>query len=547
MYRVMLVEDAEEIRTGIKLKVDWNRFGFEVCAEAGNGSEAVQMLSQSPVDLIITDIRMPVMNGLELLQNCSAAYPHTRLVVLSGYDDFPYVRSALQAGALDYLLKPVAAEELEQLLTKAGAELDAAFRKRRSEDGNKRHSTDLLRERFILHLVKEGTCDTRATLKRSAELDLQPWIGAGMRTSVVTIEMRIPEGRLGASGSRPDLMRAAFQLMCREAARAYGYLAMPFFDPNRPSMIHFLLALGTPHTDAAVPEEFGNRLQSEIARCLHLETVVGIGHPAEEPSGLRKGYESALLAWSRSEWSKASQIMRPEGHHENRDVPQPLEKKLEKALEKGEPVLLEEAVTEWLELAGGCSAYSYYICITKLILAFDTAVRKYNLEDSHITEQLWSINESLWKCDSNTDHGERLRETGQQILRAISQSKASGGEEIVHSVCRYLDEHYGEELSLSRLAEKYYINAAYLSDLFRRQTGKTYSQYLFDVRMKRAAELLEDGDLRVYDIASLVGFPNTGYFCTVFKRQFGSSPAEYRETKKKWNTDAKTPSFSPFP
>lgn len=546
MYKVMLVDDAEQIRMGIKLKVDWNRHGFEVCAEAGNGREALEILGRTEIDLVITDIRMPVMNGLDLLRKCRAANPKTRFVVLSGYDDFPYVRSAMQTGALDYLLKPVSSDELEDLLRRVNAELDEVLLRQQRETEKKQDSEELLRERFILQLAKEGTCDSRATACRSAELGLQTWIGETMRTCVVTIEMRIPEGRLGETGSRPDLMRAAFQLMCREAARAYGYSAEAFFDPNRPSMIHFLFALGEAPAVSAKPEEFGNCLQSEIARCLHLETVIGIGHPVDDPVELKKGYETALLAWSRSEWSKVSQIVRSEGHHENRDVPQQLEKKLEKALEKGEPVLLEEAVTDWLELAGGCSAYSYYICITKLILSFDSAIRKYNLEESQLTEQLWSINESLWKCDSNTDLGERLRETGRLILGSVRKSKATGGEEIVLSVCKYLEENYGEELSLSRLSEKYYINTAYLSDLFRRQTGKTYSQYLFEVRMKRASELLEDDDLRVFDIAALVGFPNTGYFCTVFKRQFGLSPAEYRDTKKNLNTGAKTPSFPPY-
>ncbi len=125
MYRVLLVDDELEIRTGLKLKIDWSALGYAVAGEAQDGREALALLEAERYDLILTDIRMPVMSGLELLKQCAENYPQTKAVVLSGYDDFHFVKAALQCGAKDYLLMPVVRRELTALLGKLSEEMES--------------------------------------------------------------------------------------------------------------------------------------------------------------------------------------------------------------------------------------------------------------------------------------------------------------------------------------------------------------------------------------------------------------------------------------
>lgn len=538
MYRVMIVDDSEEIRKGIKLKADWQRYRFEVCAEAQNGKEALDILAKQAVDLVITDIRMPIMNGLDFLRECSAAYRESKLVVLSGYDDFDYVKLAMQCGAVDYLLKPVIGEELEELLVKVKHSLDEE-NLHRTTDARLNYqllqSTAFMQEQFILQLSKEGMYNIREVAERADHLNLQHLINDNMHAFVISVEMRISEGRFNESSLRPDLMRTAFQLICREIADKYKQETLVFYDMNYPSMMHFLMRTTVhpfPHATTR-PSLFGSVLQREIYHYLQLETVIGIGQRIANPTDMKDGYSSALLAWSQSRLGGSSQIVPSALVKESRSVLEELERKLTLALEKGETCLLEGIIEEWLSLKRRDSIYSFYLTVMKMVFLFDYLVQKFHLEQNSFQELLWGIHQTLWTLDSQEKMADRLLHIGRMIAEGIREKKASNGEEIVASVCRDIEENYAYELSLAALAEKYYINAAYLSDLFHKQTGKTYSQYLFDVRMQHARLLLKDKYLRIGDIASLVGFPNLGYFSTVFKKHFGASPAEYRKKPKK--------------
>jgi len=130
MYRVMLVDDEDRIRSGLKHVINWSDHGFVICGEAENGKKALALIQKLSPDLLLTDIKMPIMDGLELLFNMSNSYPHIRMVILSGYNDFTFVKTALKHKAVDYLLKPVDEEELILLLQKARIEMDLENKKK---------------------------------------------------------------------------------------------------------------------------------------------------------------------------------------------------------------------------------------------------------------------------------------------------------------------------------------------------------------------------------------------------------------------------------
>ncbi|CAH0120668.1 HTH-type transcriptional activator RhaR [Paenibacillus sp. CECT 9249] len=542
MYRVMIVDDADEIRNGLKLKANWRQYGFDVCAEARNGREALDILAEQPVELLITDIRMPVMNGLDLLAACSASHRATKLVVLSGYDDFQYVKRAMQCGAADYLLKPVIGEELEKVIVKVKEALDEEKRQQRADAGlhlQLSKSMRLIREQFILQLAKEGAPSIREVMEKAEHLSLRHWIGEDMCAFIVTVEMRIPE-RVRASAFRPDLMRTAYQMVCREIAEQYKQEAIAFYDMNFPSMMHFLLRPAPAGTSpASDPNRFAAAVQREANRYLQIDTATGIGRRISSPADMKDGYASALLAWSRNRPDGGMSVASSVPAEEEGTVPDQLERKLGLALERGEARLLPGLIAEWLSPSLRQSMHSFYYAVVKMIFVFDAAARKFQLEHEPFQELLWEISPAMRSFDACDEAAERLLRFGQTIAEAVRRQKASNGEEIVAMVRREIEENYGCGLSLTALADKYYINAAYLSDLFHRQTGITYSQYLFDIRMRHAGRLLRNGDLRIHDIASLVGFTNTGYFCTAFKKQFGVSPAEYRKNQKNENIIAK--------
>ena len=155
-YRVLLADDEEEIRTGISLKIDWSALGFSLVGEAGNGEEALELAEQLRPDVVLTDIKMPFMDGLELCRRLRQSLPGARLVVFSGFDDFEYARQAVSMGVSEYILKPINAPELSQVLTRLREQLDRQRLERRDMETLRRRyeeSLPVLRELFYTRLL----------------------------------------------------------------------------------------------------------------------------------------------------------------------------------------------------------------------------------------------------------------------------------------------------------------------------------------------------------------------------------------------------------
>ncbi|MBD2845686.1 response regulator [Paenibacillus sp. IB182496] len=178
MYRVLIVDDEPEIRMGLRLKVDWEALGLEVAAEASHGEEALRVLEQTEVDILITDMSMPVMDGRLLMDTCRERYPQLRLIVVTGYEDFEYARAAIRNQARDYLLKPVARSELAAVLEKVKRELDEARQAvadRAAEQWKLSQYYVELKEQFILHAVKGAFEREDELLARARLFEMQTW------------------------------------------------------------------------------------------------------------------------------------------------------------------------------------------------------------------------------------------------------------------------------------------------------------------------------------------------------------------------------------
>jgi two-component system response regulator YesN len=196
MYRVMLVDDELEIRSGLKLKIDWSALGYAIGGEAQDGREALALLEREPFDLILTDIRMPVMSGLELLKQCAENYPRTKVIVLSGYDDFHFVKAALQCGAKDYLLKPVVRSELTTILGKVSGELETERRAHVTGESARQRITEsesVLKEQLVLDWIDNESDDRLIALRSEAKrLGMADWLDDRSCLQVISLVYRVP-------------------------------------------------------------------------------------------------------------------------------------------------------------------------------------------------------------------------------------------------------------------------------------------------------------------------------------------------------------------
>lgn len=533
MYRVLIVDDETEVRNGLKLKIDWSEFGFHVAGEAKDGREAWSLLQRESFHLLIVDIRMPVMGGMELMKLCREHLPHLKIIVLSGHDDFHYVKTAIQCGARDYLLKPFVRSELKELLAKLRAELDGE-RKEAEERSvihrQWRQSVEALRERLIAEWVSGEGEERPAALIRSEleRVELERLLRDDVVLRCLGVEMRLPEGRLSDKTEPSGLFRLAFQLVCRETAQfpEADHTVVPFHHPSYAHMMHYLIAADSREAVEDIAQALMKRVRMNLHRYLRVETVLALGEPVQGVRHLRKAFLSSLLAWSRSQSGPVTQtVIAGSGGDGFTELAPEVEKRLELLLEDGElePFVrtLETALNMKRIPLQGLMAF-----VLRVVLLLDRVARRNGLPNAEIRD--WLYPETLYKFHSDKIALDYLRELAAQVTEGIRRSRTANCAGAVESVRKYVDEHYMHDLSLATLADRFHINPSYLSELFKKQTGKTFSDYLAELRLGKAAELLEDPNLRLADIAELVGFGSASYLSSAFKKRFGVSPNQYR-------------------
>jgi len=533
MYKVMLVDDEAGVRNSIKAKINWEAAGFQIESEAGNGEEALRLLNDRPLpDLIISDIRMPQMDGIAFIKACKERYPLLRTVVLSGYSDFEYTKAAIRLGVKDYLLKPVVRSELQELLSRLSVELEEdrhQQQRRQQEQMNSRQQLQILQEQMLLQLVNSEMFDLSAVKERLYQLQLSALAVDRRAFQFVSVEMRVPQGRLDEWNERTDLLHLSFQMLCREAAEAWPRI-FPFHDVGRPSMIHFLiLPDDAPQVD--ITNSFVRELQRQIKRYLRLECVAGIGEPVKGLKQLKNGYASSMLSWSQSTIQATAASGEPAAADLTDAFTPELERQLTTAIEQLDFGAFQRHIGTLFPVDRDTPMLAFNALTFRMLLLFNAVVKKFDLADPSLQRYLAKCQWTVWEYHTREQVIERLSQLARMIISEVKKTKDSGGQALAEAIRKYVEENYPYELTLSMLADLFHLNENYLSGLFKQNAGVTFSEYVTKLRMTKAGQLLLESDLKLTDIATLVGCSSSSYFSTSFRKYYGMSPKEYRELK----------------
>lgn len=536
MYRILLVDDESQIRIGLKKKISWEDAGFTLCGEAANGKEALQAIEELQPDLVITDIRMPVMNGIDLLNACKEKHKNIKLIVISGYDEFEYVKEAMKCGAQDYLLKPVIRKEMQELLQSIYSELE-----QRKEDKERERqlrndlddSLQQLREHFWLRLVRSDNDESRPQIYQEASrLGLEGLINGQARLLFATVKIR--DTRHSEELKSPDaLLLLAFFLLSRELIEMRGTEGQGhvFRNPANNSLLHLVL-----HIDDFGLEEAERWLktdyQNQINSLLKIRSVIGIGEPVKGVGELRKGFLSSQLKWLQS---------MPAHNHKNLDshddrneetfeFSNQMERQLASSLEEGNTEAFNKHLISIFHGETPMNLQQLSMLCLRMLLFMEQFSQRRGIRLEKVQHMLWGLPESIWRLDKPEHAMNYIILLGQEIMDKLQKAAPSSGNEIIEEIQLYLHDHYAsEDVSLSKLANRFHLHYTYLSELFKKQTGQNYSDFLKNLRIEKAKELLGDPLLQVSDITELVGFVNPNYFSQVFKKTVGVSPNEYRQ------------------
>lgn len=527
MYKVLIVDDEPEIRLGLRLKVDWEELGLSIAGEAANGMEALEQLGRDAFDVVLTDMNMPVMDGLSFLDECRKLYPEITLIILTGYEDFSYAHAAVRHQARHYLLKPVARDELTEALLKVRRELDREQEShRQSEDMKWRltQSYQEMQEHFLRYLIRGEAGREEALLERARLFQLEEWGERTVRFITAGLEQRGQQlnqaDQAGRMSRMPEQFSLPFELICRELAEGYSDSVLAVRDEHYHGLMHIALLEGEEKL-----ANFVQKLRDMVYAHLGFAPSIGKGNAVKGFKQWKEGCMSSLIAWNLAE----AQINQGERIAEEPFLlPKETVDLIQRLLERGEMEQLVKMMERELKEALGVSRIRFVKAIFQFNLVLEAQAHEAQVPIMG-GEQLWLRPEMALNLSTAEKACQYLMQLASAIHDKLQGAEEGAVDSVLEASRQYIAENYMYDLNLTMLAERFNYNSSYFSELFKAKSGKTFIHYLTDVRMAHATRLLEETGLSLWDISELSGFSNASYFSSKFKRLYGMTPSEFRQ------------------
>lgn len=527
-YKVLIADDEYWSREKLVRMIAWEEYGLELLAPAENGEEVLKRAESEKVDILITDINMPYVDGVELVQRIREKYPEVLIFVVSGYDDFEYVKSTMKMGAINYLLKPVAKMELIQAVSEA---LDRLYEKKQAEQIEKENDRKLmlasswLQDREFSCLIDNAEKIYSGGFSLEMNLDI-----TGYTLMLIKIHdlQKIPDGFY------KDMQGFSYS-MKKKIMENLGDLVVRIFNHvSRPN--EFLVI--SDQENAAIYKGavscikmLEKTLDSPISIVLsdHSYTMESIysAYVQDVSQLMLRSYdrESRILVYNKDEEYRQKE-------HIDYVFDEKAENDLISLLEHNSQKQIKKFV---LHILGGTygETKTYLEVKQTLRQVNNILLRFYGKEvESRDIVDMESTNDYVEQAVEKMNL-ELLCELEEDFLDTLLQMRNIESMESMQAVAKqireYIEMNYAKELTLTGLAQKYNIEKTYLSRLFKQETGKNLMPYIAEKRIDHAKELIKQGDISLTEVSYLVGYDDYSYFNKVFRKIMGISPSEYRQ------------------
>lgn len=531
LYRIMLVDDEEEVRKAIIRKMDWEQLGFEVVGDAENGEDALEKLEQFEPDVVITDIRMPYMDGLTLTARIREKYPSMKILIFSGYDDFEYAKQAIKLNVTEYILKPVNGQELAVILKRIRENLDEEIEQRRNINSLRESylgSLPMLRELFLNDLVR-GITDVTAIVPKLREygidiLDARKWLAA-----VIHVE------KVERSESQElSLHQELIPISVRELMEDYLEPYCRFAIFNSMEGITAIAAIDEHNTQTGLINIF-NDICKECRRILEVTITIGVGHSCDTLQEIGSSFQTAVDALGyRAIVGKGKMIYINDMEPVSRGkVPFNAkdEEELTAAIKFGSRDMIESVLQNLSARMDDAKVHArqYQFYMLSIANCLIRLMQQYDLDIDDMFDSKDQYEDVLAGICHREEFAGRIVPIACRMNEALNRERDNTTRRVIQEAKEYIREHFSDpELSVEMLCRHLHMSPAYFSTVFKKETGQTYVNYLTEVRLKKAVELLNETDDKTYMIAQKVGYQEQNYFSYVFKKRYGVSPTKYR-------------------
>ncbi len=528
MYKILIVDDEDIVRDSIASIIDWNSLGFDEVYKAENGITALEIALDVKPDVVLTDIRMPFMDGLELSARLREQLPSTSIVILSGHDEFKYAKEAMSYGVLDYLLKPIGPESLSEKIAEIKQKLDMTkneakfLEKMRSQ---LHQSLPLLTEKFLNSLITD-------TYSKRSYGDTLSFLGIPLGEGPFIVSILEPD----TSEIEPKDSDLYFYAVQNIAIESLPPSNPVFTDSYGRIIIIFSIEenLGDENAHKGVLELL-NILNTNVNLYLKIQITASIGSIVDKVKNLYMSYNEAISALECKYTLGKNKIydIKDMNYLESAIVyPHDAFVEFMDSVKSASPDLIMQASKSISFALKGEQAIS--IANIKLVfIEIIASLLKILAVTKGTSKEVWELGLALFgeldRLNSIESFVAKVTDYALIVSSEISSLRIKSSSNIVTRVIDYILNNYQQEdISLISAAKFASVNASYLSTLFKKESGKNFVDYLNRIRIDKAIELLRSTDLKAYEIANLTGFANPHYFSILFKKLIGISPSEFK-------------------
>ncbi|WP_046173641.1 response regulator [Domibacillus indicus] len=509
MKKIFLVDDEVTIREGIGNGIDWAREGFVYCGDASDGELALPLIERYRPDIVITDIKMPFMNGLELSRILRDKMPSVKTIILSGHDEFEYAREAMRAQVAEYCLKPVSSQDLTSILKKVSLKIE-------EEQMNNRRVSDLENQvlkntrtskNTFLHELCEGAYTASEALKKasdlninlissyyfvviikySAESDLFSWIETEYRC--IRFSRKVNESIYIMMGESREQLEHDTEMLRQR------FLTIE--EPNNENP--FVFGIG----------KIENRIQG---------IPLSFSEADEE-----KSYSSIIQKYRSKEIEQDSELKKELQHFRRRNLIDFLKFGL-----RNDISAFARSYSSYLKEGTIQSPFTIYYFLMDFTITISHYVKEIEMNNVHTMQKIGQLEmKTSW-----IRHYQEILAYMEEMLHLVLSTRDglnSPFSSAVQTAVDYIDENYHDaQLSLQSVSDAVNVSSSYLSHLFSQETGKTFIEYVTAIRINKAKELLKSTHDKTYEIAHQVGYSDSHYFCRSFKKVTGLTTKQFK-------------------
>lgn len=513
MKKVILVDDEILIRENIRDSIEWKKEGFLYSGDAPDGELALPLIEEQAPDILITDIKMPFMNGLELTSVVRQRFPDIKIIILSGHDDFQYAQKALRLGVEDYCLKPISAAELIQILRTVSARIDEEHRLKQKNN----YTPDKLYADLCGGLISTG-----AAIEAAAELELHiiaPYYAAVILSFVASV---LDESEIDQS-----------QIQVAELVLASILVMFPELCYFRKSRTETVIILKDSHPDriSAKIDEL-TRLLDQKKSQFDLQVSVSCGDIHERIQGIHLSFQEAeedrmikkLQRQNKEALIKTSIDHSPDSVLLDRN-------RFIDFLKLGTPLEAPDFIRQFaadLDKVSWNSMYAYYL-INDITLELVQTAKLTFRSDGNQAELIHELQKKIRRISKAEECLDYFLGVFERLWVWRSEGSDKYGE-LIEKVKLYIRENYhNDQLSLHETSKQIGVSSSHLSKVFSQETGQTMTEYLTAIRIGKAKEMLKTTRFKTFEIAFQVGYSDQHYFSNLFKKVTGMTPMEYRK------------------